>query len=342
MSGSQGILFSAKPLWVAAFAAIIVAVVVLSTAHRGSHAAQVGPRMPKPTIALLHSYSYAGKQQLILKPRRQVQLFNHHGAGCLTYMWFAGGWKGFDHTVIRIYINGSTIPCISMRLGMGHGMGYRVTKPWGVGTIGQTGIPSGVYDTYQIPYQTSIRVTAQLASTVKKTPLFWWIIHGTDGLRVRIHGVTLPANTRLCLYKKVNIHETPLQFFTLCNVHGSGELYAVDMKGASPGNFNYMEGCMRAFVNRSKISEFLSSGLEDFFTGTGYFNWGIFHTPVGGCTYINNQSHAFSAYRFFTRDPFFFQHGLKLVCRDGERLDGYVYYAPQPAVYTTYTWVYRW
>ncbi len=342
MSVPRGILFSAKSFWLAAFAMLIAAAAVLCTAPRGSKAAPVGRSILKPALAALHSYSYVGKQQLILQPGKQVQLINHRGAGCLTYMWFAGGWKGFDHTVIRIYINGSITPCISMQLGMGHGMGYRVAKPWGVGTIGQTGIPSGVYDTYQIPYQTSIRVTAQLAPAVKKTPLFWWIIHGTDGMRVHLHGVTLPTNARLCLYKKVNIHEKPLQFFTLCSVRGPGELFAVDMKGASQGNFNYMEGCMRVFINRLKTPEFLSSGLEDFFTGTGYFNWGIFHTPVGGCTYINNQSHAFSAYRFFTRDPFFFQHGMKLVCRDGERLGGYLYYNPQPAVYTTYTWVYRW
>jgi hypothetical protein len=334
-----------RPIKIRRLAAAIVltfALAVPQFAPKRSLATQNSPRMAQPSVAMLQSYGYAGKQQTILKPGRQVQLINHRGSGCLTYMWFAGGWRGFDHTVIRIYINGSTTPCISMQLGMGHGMGYRVAKPWGVGMIGQTGIPSGVYDTYQIPYQTSIRVTAQLAPSVKKTPVVWWIIHGTDGLRVRIHGVTLPANARLCLYKRVDIHEKPLQYFKLCNVHGPGELFAVDMKGMSTGNFNYMEGCMRAYTNGSKTPELISSGLEDFFTGTGYFAWGIFHTPVGGCTCINNRSHAFSAYRFFTRDPFFFQHSLKLVCRDGERLGGYLYYDPQPAVYTTYTWVYRW
>ena len=125
---------------------LIAAAAVLCTAPRGSKAAPVGRSILKPALAALHSYSYVGKQQLILQPGKQVQLINHRGAGCLTYMWFAGGWKGFDHTVIRIYINGSITPCISMQLGMGHGMGYRVAKPWGVGTIGQTGIPSGVIE----------------------------------------------------------------------------------------------------------------------------------------------------------------------------------------------------
>ena len=330
--------------WVRALAAAVVLIAVGQSTAAPPRTA-VGLAVPdgqRSDVSGLRSFGFAGKQQTILKPGRQVQLINHRGAGCLTYMWFAGGWKGFDHTVIRIYVNGSKTPCIDMQLGLGHGMGYRVAKPWGVGMIGQTGIPSGVYDTYQIPYQTSIRVTAQLAPTVKKTPIVWWIIHGTDGLRVHIDGTTLPANSQLYLYKRVDIHERPLQFFKLCDIKGAGELFAVDMKGESLGNFNYMEACMRAYVNKAKKPEFLSSGLEDFFTGTGYFGWGIFHTPVGGCTYINQHTHAFSAYRFFTRDPFFFQHGLKLVCRDGERLHGFLYYAPQPAVYTTYTWVYRW
>ena len=44
---------------------------------------------------------------------------------------------------------------------MGHGIGFQDQgAPWGVERIGKSGLPSGVYNTYHIPFGKSVRVTA--------------------------------------------------------------------------------------------------------------------------------------------------------------------------------------
>jgi hypothetical protein len=88
----------------------------------------------------------------------------------------------------------------------------------------------------------------------------------------------------------------------------------------------------------------LSSGLEDYFLGTYYFNRGKYYTPLAGLTHVVPDAE-FSAYRFHERDPVFFPNGLRLTVRDGEQIEGKVY-GPKPGpaetIYTTYVWVYEW
>lgn len=316
---------------------LVLAGVMLADVNNGVAAVH------KPLADRLNSFSTVGKGMQVLKPGKEALLFERRGSGCITHLWFGGSWSGYDHTRIRIYVDGARKPSIDMQLGMGHGMGWRVNGPWGIATMGQTGSPSGVYDTYKIPYGTSIRITGELAAGIKQTPDFWWIVHDTTGgLPVRIDGVKLPSTARLHLYVQ---HETvqPLKYFTLCNVAGRGALYQVAMKAKSQGTLNFMEGMIRAYANGAKKAMRISSGLEDFFTGTYYFNRGLFHTPIAGLTYINAAKNEFSGYRFFTHDPFFFQHGLRLTGRCGEPIPGSGgWNHPKTTNYTTYTWVYQW
>ena len=86
--------------------------------------------------------------------------------------------------------------------------------------------------------------------------------------------------------------------------------------------------------------QLLSSGLEDYFLGTYFFNRGKYQTPVAGLTHLVNNE--FSAYRFHDDDPIFFQKGLRLTCRCGEEHDGHTFGDPQETTYSTYTWVYEW
>ena len=103
-----------------------------------------------------------------------------------------------------------------------------------------------------------------------------------------------------------------------------------------------MEGCIRAYLDGDAEPEYLSSGLEDYFLGSGFFHQNQpYCGAVAGLTYLDKQN-AFSAYRFHDDDPLFFQNGLRLTCRCGEDLEGVFLHDPPPAVYTTYAWVYHW
>jgi len=50
------------------------------------------------------------------------------------------------------------------------------------------------------------------------------------------------------------------------------------------GDLNYLEACMRAYVDGSEKPLFLSSGTEDYFLSAYYFDEGEFTTPNSGLT----------------------------------------------------------
>ena len=291
----------------------------------------------------LKTFGTSGKEIRNLGGGKEAELFRHAGAGCLTHMWFGGDWHGYERTRIRIYVDGETTASIDMELGLGHGIGFGdAAAPWGVARMGKTGHPSGIYDTFRIPFGKSVRVTAQIGAGVTADPDFWWIIRGTENLPVRIGGVRLPARARLRLYRRENYTAQPLEEFDLCNTTKAGALFLVTIAARSQGNFNFLEAQMRAYPDGAQEPLMLSSGLEDYFLGTYYFNRGKYYTPVAGMTHLDEADHTFSAYRFHDDDPLFFRKGLRLTCRCGEAAGSHVYGDPKPTTYTTYTWVYEW
>lgn len=297
-------------------------------------------------VAGLQTFTSAGKELSVLDGYKEAVLLKHKGWGCLTHMWFGGNWPGYEKTRIRVYVDGEKTPSIDMEMGMGHGYGFGdPVGPWGGERMGKTGSVSGVYDTMRIPFHTSIRVTAQRdRSSPDKAP-FWWIISGTDHLRVTLAGVRLPERTHLKLYRVEGRLVKPLEKFDLCKVNGPGAVYEVAMAAKSAGpkkNFNYMEAMMRAYFGDAKEPVMLSSGLEDFFLGTYYFESGRYANDLAGLTYIDRKDCAFSAYRIFDRDPLFFQNGLRLACRCGEKVGNHTFGNPTDTIYTTYVWVYQW
>ncbi len=89
-----------------------------------------------------------------------AELLRHTGRGCLTHMWFGGDWPGYERTRIRIYVDGQREPSIDMQLGLGHPCGNGdQAAPWGGSKLGKTGHPSGLYNTYKIPFGRGIRIS---------------------------------------------------------------------------------------------------------------------------------------------------------------------------------------
>jgi hypothetical protein len=294
-------------------------------------------------VAKLKTFGTMGKQQKPLEKGIEAELFNYEGKGCLTHMWFGGNFKDYGKTRIRIYVDGEEEASIDMELHLGHGIGFQDSyAPWGIEKIGKTGQPSGVYNTYRIPFGVSVKVTAQLAEGLDINPSFWWIIRGTENLRVQIGGEQLPESARLKLYKLENYKADVLEEFDLYKTNKSGALYQVTMQCESSQNLSYQEACIRAYVGEKEKLLWLSSGLEDYFLGTYYFNRGRYYTPVAGVTHLDKKTTRFSGYRFHDRDPVFFQNGFRLTNRCGEKMGDHKFHNPQRTTYTCYTWVYEW
>ena len=259
---------------------------------------------------LLHAdggrtFGTAGKEKTVLKPGVEAELFRHRGKGFLSHMWFGGDFKNYGLTRIRVYVDGESEASIDMELMMGHGIGFQdESAPWGVERIGKTGQPSGIYNTYRIPFGSSVRVTAQrLKGEEQETevPPFWWIIRCVENVPLEIGGVKLPEQARLKLYKVVDRRTKPLEEFSMCDTAKSGMLYMVTIAAKST-KFCFMESCVRAYMGGAKNPLLLSSGMEDYFLGTYYFNKGKYYTPIAGITHLVPEKE-FSAYRFHEADP---------------------------------------
>jgi len=293
----------------------------------------------------LKTFGTAGKEEL-LHPGQELPLFSHEGDGCLTHMWFGGDWPGYGSTRIRFYVDEETKPSIDMQLFAGHGIGWDdPAAPWGSKLVGKTGQPSGLYNTHRIPFGKSIRVTGQLAKTVQSPQPFWWIFRGVESLPVQLGHIQLPKKARLRLQVRENVMLDPLQMHEIGQSSAAGALYQV-MLAVRSTNFSYLEGMLRAHLDGANEPVMLSSGTEDYFLGTYYFNRGLYHLPLAGLTHKEQgpKGCSFSAYRFHDEDSIFFHDGLRLLWRNGEEKGGKVYgpVPPQRSQVTSYVWIYEW
>ncbi len=311
--------------------------ITTTTRDKGVHA-----RAPN-----LCSIGTMGKGERVLSGETEAVLFDHNGEGCLTHFWFGGNFRGVEDTRIRYYVDGEASPSIDMRLFLGHGIGFNDQHaPWATKHIGKIGKQNGVFNNYRIPFHTSIRVTAQRSEGADPNPQIWWIIRGLEGGRIALGGVELPQSARLVLKRLEGYGAESLEEFDLCKVTGQGALYKVTI-AAQGESFTYLEACMRAYMGTAQKPLMLSSGLEDYFLGTYYFDTGRYYADTAGLTHFDKDLHCFSAYRFHDEDPVFFQDGLRLTCRCGETEHGLArekegYLNPPKTRYSTYTWVYQW
>lgn len=290
-----------------------------------------------------------GKGERVLGGGREAVLFEHQGKGCLSHFWFGGNFKGVENTRIRYYVDGEKTPSIDMDLYFGHGIGFNDNHaPWATKFVGKIGKRNGIYNNYRIPFGKSIRVTAQRAAEADDNPQVWWILRGIENSRVTLGGIQLPESARLHLSRVEDFVAKPLEEFDLVKVPGAGALFQVTIagEGLEGRKLGYLEACMRAYTGGSDKPLMLSSGLEDYFLGTYYFDSGRFHADISGLTHFDEKAGRFSAYRFHDDDPLFFQDGLRLTCRCGETehgaLNGPGYLKPPSTRFTTYAWVYRW
>lgn len=305
----------------------------------------------------LESFSTMGKQSEILDSGKEEVLYTKKGKGLVHHMWFGGSFEGIENTLIRIYVDGEAVASIEMRLSEGFANAYHSQNHYqSSAIIGKTGRKGGVYNTFQIPFGKSIRITAQNEKIENvEGAYFWWILRGTTNMPLNINGVTLPENARMKLYKVEDKLVKAYDEFNLCDSKKDGLLYMVYIQGeaAEPDKIykadwhklSFLEACMRAYVGGAKEPVFLSSGLEDYFLGTYYFTSGRFANNLAGLTYFDKENAKFAAYRIHERDPYYFKNGLRLTCRAGEtwfEKNNEKLHDTPDSKYTTYTWVYEW
>jgi hypothetical protein len=63
---------------------------------------------------------------------------------------------------------------------------------------------------------------------------------------------------------------------------------------------------------------------------------------LAGLTHFDKEKNQFSAYRLHEADPVFFQNGLRLTNRCGEKIGDKIFHDPPSTQYTTYVGTYEW
>jgi hypothetical protein len=319
----------------------------LSLASATLAAAQNTPSSENGGEPILASstFSHVGKEEQPFRETREAVLAENEGPGYLDHMWFGGDFPNYKRLRLRIYVDGETRASIDMELGLGAGVGFAdPAAPWGTKFSGITGSPSGIFLNYQVPFTSKVRVTAELPPGAPRDTVFWWIVRGLKNYPVEISGIRLPRSARLKLTAKRDYRVEPLEEFDLCKVTGSGMIFMVTMAAQST-RFDFLEAQMRAYIGTGSELQYLSSGLEDYFLGTYYFNRGPYQLSQAGLTHKDEVNHSFSAYRFHDIDPIVFSGGIRLTCRCGEKRGDKVFGPtghPMPTTYTTYVWTYEW
>ena len=274
----------------------------------------------------------------------ETEVYNYTcaAAPCLMHhMWVGGNFPGYELSAVSYYVDGAATPSVVLPLGMGHGMGdagkVDDDGPWAAGALfGKTGSPSGIFNTYAIPFGKSIRVSVFLHGAVGKTTAFWIILRGRTVSPVRIGGEMLPVAARLRSFHHVKVPVASGGYLQTFNSSKHGALLqttlSVDSSKGGGGGETFLEGCFRAMLG-NKLAYHMSSGTEDYFLGTYYFNKGKYANPVAGLTKLSkNESEGdhinpraggtakFSAYRLHTSDLIFWEAGetFSQTWRDGD------------------------
>ncbi len=188
--------------------------------------------------------------------------------------------------------------------------------PWGSRRFGHVSNDGGLYNTFRVPFQKSIYISM----ISKHDGRYWYNVRGMQNYPIIVGDIELPANAKLMLYKKENVTVQPFEYVILASSTSKyGLLYQLTFNTESK-NFFHQEACFRVINDNSRKIQYLSSGTEDLFLSSYYFNGGVFHTDQAGLSFKQDPGRL-CAYKFFEDDPVLFSDMFSLIWRCGELLD---------------------
>tara|TARA_B110000208_G_scaffold74974_2_gene96489 strand:- start:2657 stop:3973 length:1317 start_codon:yes stop_codon:yes gene_type:complete len=303
---------------------------------------------------------------------------------------------GFGAVILRVYVDGEATPSIEAPLytliamewldecetmkdcaancsGLGRGAQQQCPYgdgPWSNSLFGKTGVLSGIFTTRRIPFgPQGVRVTLQPREPCyRKCGIFWTIRalvggknpSGTMSLpMIVVGGVQLPSQARLKLVSTIIPLAAVRQYIVLYTARNrSGAVVQTNLAVGTndTSNFWVMESCFRSWVDGGEM-ELLSSGTEDYFDATDYWDQGLWFGETAGLTQMHplqnvaaaarrrrheymqrirsgaaheeeeedggagppyRNQYRMSAYRVHDADPLFFETSFVLMWRNGE------------------------
>jgi len=247
----------------------------------------------------------------ILLPKKELETFAHTciAPPCIVTqihlpsikaLWEASSWQDGR---LRIYVDGEETASIDLLFGEIALLGRKAVNgtqnpkdgsPWGNSLFGHTAKDGGVYTTVRVPFLKTLRVTVTNSPTASHPALFWMVIRGLEATPVRLGDLVLPETAKLQMVRtEKDLND--LEMITIASAGQGGALLLTKFDADAP-RFTYLEGCLRLLKDGSQTPLFLSSGVEDYFLSSNYFDEGMFKTPEAGLTYFDNAG-SLSAYK---------------------------------------------
>jgi hypothetical protein len=277
------------------------------------------------------------------------------GPYIVTNLWMACDFLGkLRVTPVRIYFDGAASPQIEGLTGELFACGFDYPANHrgdftGVTNSQESGEGSGYngfsgYLRLLMPYYSSIRI--EVKNDTASSHLVWMMLERMPMTRMRLRTIGLSDGMLLRTYGygqdgwKTKYIEVPLLNTNEPTV--AAGLFQFFNNGVGSGvghNFKYLEGDYRIFYGGSGSASYRSSGTEDFYHSSWYFQEGTFDQPGDECMVEKHDAdYTCSASRFFPlwRAPYH-KDGIKLTWQVGESA------MPDPGnTYTRWiTWYYK-
>ena len=297
------------------------------------------------------------KESVIFNEDGVGTIFDVKGKGQIENLYFVGdfnNWHNPELCVLNIYCDGEL--CVSgklyelaaMCLDFATGDDYNKTY-FETPIFTKVATNNSINLDIKIPYYKSCKVQlVQPKPGVKDC--VWATVRASDRVNVHYGGFRLPKGAHLKAIRKPNEVIARGDLYSLFDTDKNSMVVGVVAFVDAESN-NTLEGCVRAFDKRDGSMTYLSSGMEDFFLGTYYFDAGSFLRYKAGITYLDlkNNKCKLGAYRIFTDNPICFDHPVRLTMRNGDfRVDDPtapmkpVMFNPKNAIFGSVTYYYEW
>jgi hypothetical protein len=260
------------------------------------------------------------------------------GPGYVSHLWLAINCAdplGRERTRYQISVDGEATPSVSSTLAGFHAADLLPNSNFATRYIGYNHLDtqSGYYAYIPIPFRSSIKIDIVNGSSSAAATLFAIADYHT---RVPLAWGRMG---KLHTFEQV-VKVTPYAWQDLLNVTAQPKsvLWGVYLatRGGDPG-FGYLEGNVEMYVDGSGSPNYESSGTEDYFNNTWYFQTGVICAEHSGCTHYDPTDYSIGAYRFHVDDPVPFDDALHIRWQNGSASEGMVV---NPTSLRSHVWYY--
>lgn len=285
------------------------------------------------------------KASKIFGKEKKATIYSREGEGMIFSMQFIGAvnttsaenpvwWQGFERTTVEVETDGEVYfrGKIYEFLGMNTDIATIDEYP-GNGFYTPLFVKGGRYSgitlNFKIPYYKSVKVDLIRDDIdVGGFCIAWVTVKDTDKINISYGGIDVPYAAYLHSHKVIETVDVGKEI-TLLDTDKNGMVMSMSLFGKS-STFNFVEGCLRAYIHKSNEPMLISSGFEDYFGFCFGFNLGLQQFPMFGSTLYemsktSNNPYRVSAYRNHIDDPLTFTSGgYRVTVRNSDQNTGFM------------------